>query len=197
MQWLREFRRSISLPATIVAVGLFFSGGIAGWGIEKAFSQNAGNVRGLVIRQHGYKFISPILSCEVASSETAFPELKEIDKDLTELSGGEINRGKATNISIYLRLLNSARWIGVDEDTKYTPASLMKIVILIAYLKESESDPRILSQEIVFRKNGSSKSAAEDYPEAELAIGGGVPSRRSPPPHDCLFEQRITSPPHQ
>ena len=43
-------------------------------------------------------------------------------------------------ISFYYRDLNHGAWIGINENEKYTPSSLLKVTIMIAYFKEAESN---------------------------------------------------------
>ncbi len=52
-------------------------------------------------------------------------------------------------IGIYVRNLNNGPWFGINEDEKYSPASLMKVPILITFLKWIESDPNILTRKIL------------------------------------------------
>ncbi len=62
-------------------------------------------------------------------------------------------------IGIYVRNLNNGPWFGINEDEKYSPASLMKVPILITFLKWIESDPNILTRKILVNddENGSTQ----------------------------------------
>ena len=48
------------------------------------------------------------------------------------------------HLSVYFRNLNNGPWFGIRENEGFAPASLMKISILISYLKMSETDPNLL-----------------------------------------------------
>ena len=125
-----------------ILVGIF---GVILW--DKSH-QNLLENRGLILREEGkYKFINPILACEIASKE-AFSELGSMKNAVADLVEKEISSGKAENISVYFRALNTGRWFGVNEEDKYAPASLEKALIMIAYLKASESDAALLRKAI-------------------------------------------------
>lgn len=48
-------------------------------------------------------------------------------------------------ISYYFRDLDNGIWIGVNEKEEFAPASLFKLPLMMAILKEAESNPAILS----------------------------------------------------
>lgn len=56
------------------------------------------------------------------------------------------------HISVYYRDLSNWGWLGINEK-EVSPASLMKLPLMMAYLKKSETDPDLLKQKFVFHKN--------------------------------------------
>jgi len=54
-----------------------------------------------------------------------------------------------SNTSIYFQDINNGSSFGINENKLYSPASLIKVPLLIALLKESETDPSILDKEIL------------------------------------------------
>ncbi len=56
------------------------------------------------------------------------------------------------SVSVYYQDLKSGRWFGINQNENYDPASLLKIPIMIAYFKEAESDPSILSKKIYYQQ---------------------------------------------
>ena len=47
-------------------------------------------------------------------------------------------------------LENKGTWIGIDEDKNYAAASLIKMPLMLVYLKTAEQRPAILSEEIKY-----------------------------------------------
>ena len=131
--------------------GLIFAA--IAWFAEKKINPPI-SFRGAVIRQSSvdYKFIVPLLACDIGSEET-FPELAPLKAKLTYLVNQDIRNGQAQNISVYFRALKSSRWIDINKDTMYTPASLLKVFVMMAYYKEADdaNKPNVLQQQVFFQ----------------------------------------------
>lgn len=56
-------------------------------------------------------------------------------------------------VAFYLRDLNSDKTIGIGENTRFGPASLMKVPTLIATLKMAESNPSILNDKVLYKES--------------------------------------------
>ncbi len=99
------------------------------------------------VRQGGYRYINPLVECEVA--ENMFSQYRrfegEIKSKISKLMEG---RDKST-YAIYFRNLNNGPWFGVNEREKFMPASLLKVPLMMAYLKSAETDEGLLDGEIV------------------------------------------------
>jgi beta-lactamase class A len=52
--------------------------------------------------------------------------------------------GAAEEVGVYFRLPANAHAFGIDADKGFDPGSLLKVPIMIAYLKEAEADPKVL-----------------------------------------------------
>ena len=101
---------------------------------------------------YNYKYINPLLECE---SSVVDP-----DKNSTALKNSiefiidqEITKNKISFASVYYRDLNSGPWFGVNEEEYFSPASLIKVPVLMAYLKETEKDPSLLKRTITNTKD--------------------------------------------
>jgi beta-lactamase class A len=93
-----------------------------------------------------YNFINPEVACLFSSSEDYLERNKRLESKIQEMVDYLMNNGKATNISVFVRDLVARRWIGINENTNFAPASLLKLPILIAYYKLSEIEPTVLSK---------------------------------------------------
>ncbi len=105
------------------------------------------------IRQEGskYQFINPLLACDLPES-TNFDEYTVLEGHIKSLITKEKDDGAANEVSVYVKELTRGRWVGVDETVKYDPASLMKVVLMIAYFKDAKGHPEILTQKLVYTK---------------------------------------------
>lgn len=103
--------------------------------------------RGKEIHQPGYKFISPLLECEVTQD---MEELKPFKHKIEAVIDEKIRSKKASHISVYFRDLNNGPWFGINENEEFSPASLLKVPIMMAYLKMAETYPQILKKVIKY-----------------------------------------------
>lgn len=128
------------------------------------------NTTGYIIRQGQLGLIDPLLASEIGDKKE-FYQFAPLEKKLKSKIDGYINDNSATEIGIYFRDLKTGRWTGVNEDGKFAPASLLKVPLLIAYLKESETDQNILSKKILY--NGSFDDNAKEDIKAIKEIEAG------------------------
>jgi len=96
------------------------------------------------------EFTNPILDCEFFQNDefTSFKRMEYKIKDITE---DEKKKNNATGISVYFRDMNSGAWVGIDEKESFSPASLLKVPIMMVYYKLTEKDPTLLSKEVEYR----------------------------------------------
>ncbi len=93
-----------------------------------------------------YPLISPLLAYETPESglQGKYKELKgELQKYI------DINKDSG-KISVYFRDLGKGQWIGVNQENEYSPASLLKVLIMIAYFRQAENDPTILKARFLY-----------------------------------------------
>ncbi len=80
------------------------------------------------------------------------------------------SENKISDLGLYVRDLNSGYGFGVNENEKFIPASLLKIISMISYYKLSESDPEILEKTLVYK--GPDYNSQQTFkPTEEMIIG--------------------------
>ena len=129
-----------------------------------------GDITDYSIRQSGYNFINPLLECEIQSNWDRQKYIPFETETINRIKKEVIETHSGMTIGIYVRNLNNGPWFGINEDEKYSPASLMKVPILITFLKWIESDPNILTRKILVNddENGSTQYFK---PAKKLIIG--------------------------
>jgi beta-lactamase class A len=144
--------RITPIRASVAIVGLLLLVGATGTGYWYGVTQrNTPNTRGLLLRSSAQQLphINPLLMCEVSTQEVSelLPVKHAVEATYTKYK----NAGDIQTASVYVRLLNSARWFEINPEEKYTPASLLKPAVLIAYLRIAEITPEILAKTITFK----------------------------------------------
>lgn len=143
-------------------VPVFIAGLLAGYVIKSEQDKNPDGSGGgrigingkLEKHEGGYKFINPLLECEVA--EGKINDLMYSFENELYLFGEQIKKnGKVSEIATYFRDLNNGPWCGTSEEKSFLPASLLKVPLMIAYYYAAESDPEILDKRILFEDKDS------------------------------------------
>ncbi len=150
--------KKISAIKTVTCVLLLGSGFLLGWYIR----QNQKPVTFDIVResQHDYKFIDPLLFLKV-SENAASPKYLPLKDELSKY----IDKAEKENITIsaYMRDLNSINWIGVNNTTSFSPASMLKVITLISILHKTETDPNFLYTKVIIPQNAKLNTTLQDY----------------------------------
>jgi beta-lactamase class A len=100
-----------------------------------------------------FAFIRPTIT-EANTDLRKIRELKPFRYKVDALIQEKLDSDEATAVSVYFRDLDNGNWFGIREDEKFSPESLLKLPILIAYFKWSETNPLVLRKKIFYRGVG-------------------------------------------
>lgn len=99
--------------------------------------------------QKGLELISPLLYGKTTEESEEMSTLKVAIESAIE---DDKQRGVLGNASVYLFDFTSGDWIYINPDDMYHPGSLIKVPMLITYLKEAALDPKIMDKRLFFEK---------------------------------------------
>jgi beta-lactamase class A len=106
-------------------------------------------VRPVRIHNNKYHFTNPLIGYSIPYTGE-FSEFNPLEKKINDSITAAKQNNQASNVSVYFRDLNLGRWTGVNENEQYDPASMLKVVIMMAFYKEAGSNPAILDQKITY-----------------------------------------------
>lgn len=131
-------------------------------------NQNKTEQEEIIRKNFNYKYINPILECnpDISLNNQLTPLKKTIESIITE----EINNKNVTFVSVYYRDLNNGPWFGINEKEYFSPASLVKVPILIAYLKKAETDPSILQKKLIVTNDPTSGNNIQNIKPSQATI---------------------------
>ncbi len=121
------------------------------------------------IRQSWYTFINPLLECE---NNGSFAKQKYIpfEKNTIARIKNEVQEANSgTLLGVYFRNLNNGPWFWINENEKFIPASLMKVTLMISYLKWWEEEPNLMNQRIKITETVQLNQLIP--PEKKLEVG--------------------------
>jgi beta-lactamase class A len=131
----------------------------------------------------GNQLISPLLLTELSCSTPEYDSLKsEISNYIIE----QQKSGVLTCASVYMKELLSGRWFDINGSQKYNPGSLMKVAIMMTYLKKSENDPSVMDAQFAL-KNKVSEVVKQLRTSPELKVGSSYTVR------DLITEMIVNS----
>lgn len=95
---------------------------------------------------NSYNYINPLLGYNLPNDIKEFNNYKPLEQEIQKQIDPVVKDHSIDEYAVYFRDLSSGRWDGINENTLYSPGSMMKTAIMIAYFKEAEADPTILQQ---------------------------------------------------
>ena len=140
------------LSLIINSVGFLLIGGLLCWFLvtkyPSFFLAESINTRGLRLNQDEYPLVNPLLLCNVDSKN--FNKDQPLSDIITNFINDHVSKGLLDRMSVYLINYKTGKWVGVNENEKYDPASMLKVPVMIAYYKNAENNQSILSEKTSF-----------------------------------------------
>ncbi len=102
------------------------------------------------IRLQKLKFAQPLLLTDVKMEDARFNSMKIA---VNFYISSTVVSGKLTTASVYVRHLKDGAWMGINEQEHYSPGSLLKVPLMIHYLKAAEKNPSLMKEKIFFQNH--------------------------------------------
>jgi beta-lactamase class A len=160
-------------PHTLIIAILWTAGTVAlGYCLASfVFHPPHPHERGSELRGHG-TYTNPLLECDVAEDSISSRK-EDFTPDLTAfIDTLKKERSGLADAAVYFRDLNNGPVIGVGQNIEFSPASLLKVPIMMAYFHRAEFEPGFLETRVTYAaRSGSLPSYAMFAPLFELELG--------------------------
>ena len=93
--------------------------------------------------------MNPLVRCGQADS-LFVGEYEGLQANIQSFIDAEESSGHIATASIYFRDMYAGPWFGVNEHNTFIPASLFKVPLMIAVLKQAQDSPNLLSQKVEY-----------------------------------------------
>lgn len=123
-------------------------------------------------KSSNFPFTNPALNYTELEASITSNKTLNISKQINKYIKDKKADGDITHLSVYYRNLNNGGWFGLNEQEYFSPASLMKLPILISYVKKSESEKGLLERKIVYKKNPNLSDYKQNIPPEDQLIEG-------------------------
>ncbi|HNP32478.1 MAG TPA: class A beta-lactamase-related serine hydrolase [Flavobacterium sp.] len=139
----------------------------------KKFNKQISSISGTPIckydvkRLNGLKYIKPLMFVD---EECESDNLAGTKQQLADIINRYKASGDVASASVYLRDYVNSDWVGVNDDEKYQPASLLKVPVLITILKMNEENPGFLNKVVLYDKPVDAKKDII-YAEKSIKVG--------------------------
>lgn len=127
--------------------------------------------RGYEIRVGHYKLINPLLDCEIFQ-DGDFDELDPFIHKVQTLIDEKKKQGKLTDAAVYFRDLNNGPWFGVNIRDQFAPVSLLKVPLMIGWLKQAETRPQLLRRKIRYKPSMKDRIPGQTIDPERMLVPG-------------------------
>ena len=142
---------AISWRRSGALVAAFAAGLAAGLLAARPGRPNGPAPRMVEDRGAGIRFTNPLLDCESAAG-AGFSELRPFQSRILAVIAQEKALGHISAAAVYFRDLNNGPWFGIDEEMRFSPASLLKVPLMMSYFRWAQGDPAVLSKPLCFER---------------------------------------------
>ncbi len=137
-------------------------------GFDAAYTHPNSEQTARQIREGGGTYTNPLLECDVAIGSINARKVRferELEKEVATVE----SRDSISEVAVYYRDLNNGPAFGIRENEGFFPASLLKVPILMSFLKHAENNRDFLSKTVMFTK-GSTPDLATPTINPEIIL---------------------------
>jgi hypothetical protein len=113
-------------------------------------------------------YTNPELDC--INTEAVFSEIHERELKVKEYVESVTKLKRANRVGVFFRDLKTRRWFGINHADNFSPGSLLKLPLAVAFYKLAEIDERMLSQELEYKASGASLNDLEFFKRSEPLV---------------------------
>ena len=118
---------------------------------------------------NGGHLTNPLMQVEGPSGHD--PVLASAKRAVESYLRTSLKNNEAASISFYLRDLNKATWVGINEDEKFTIASLAKVPLMFTFYLKAQEDPSILNKKIRYETEIKNPAYQNVAPRESVQLG--------------------------
>jgi len=142
-----------------------------GWYAHGWYDSSYGNYKDRRVTLKGFQYVSPLLDVELPEGYTVQHKPISFRHKISKFVDQQITSGDVRDVSVFYRDLLDGPWFGVNEQVKYNAASMMKLPVMLIWLKRAEKDPTVLQRSLLFDEKSYNGPVQNIKPEQTLTNG--------------------------
>lgn len=162
-------RLSLKRILVYLATSLFMLG--SGWYAHDYYDRSYGPKSNRRVHMKGFRYTSPLLDIELPEGYRVDREPIPFKHKFKDYVQQQIASGRVRNMSIYYRDLGDGPWFGINEKVEFSAASLMKVAVMIAWLKRAEKEPNLLERQLVYDGKQNMNESSNIKPRESISPG--------------------------
>ncbi|MBS1582547.1 MAG: serine hydrolase [Bacteroidetes bacterium] len=95
------------------------------------------------VRLSGYEGIRPLILSEPECEAARYADMKQ---DIATVVEQYRSSGVLTSAAVYVRDFRKGEWTSFNDGEQFDPGSLLKVPLMLTYLRMAEDDPSVLSR---------------------------------------------------
>jgi beta-lactamase class A len=156
-------KRSAYLTFAALCIVSLAIGGALGWALRGPSIMTL-----TPLREGGYNLIRPILLCNLPNG---VQNQSNEDPALTAKIQKYISGVSNADIGVYYSNPTLSKRSGVNENTSFSPASMLKVPIMVAILRSAEDHPELLSKKVFYDGSFNDNALEDIRPQKALEAG--------------------------
>lgn len=137
------------VQALLCIVAVFGTGFFMGHVSSRSNANSDSGVYKIHSTETKFKMIKPLLAVDAVLPRES-PEYKKLKEQMNAYIESVTREEKVSKVSVYFRDIEHIASVGINENEGYDPASLLKVPIMMAYLKKAETNPAILDVKVQY-----------------------------------------------
>ncbi len=158
----------------LISLVIFFIGASVGFSVRGVISKakNKQDKSAYIERHEGQqKYTNPLLACDVADDVVSAPEILPFKEKIEQYVNTQIDKHLVTQVGVYYRELNDGYWFSIGDSEKFIPASMRKVPLMIALLKQAETESNLLDRSVTFDLSNDYNLNQNIKPSQTLVFG--------------------------
>lgn len=154
-----------------VGIGIFISQQVSS-GSFSLLNTNSSTTESANVREGevSSSLINPLLECNYGQDYIAKNSVFPFKTKIQNVIDDETTKGDLSYAGFYFADLNAGSWFGINSSDDFRPASLLKVPLMMNFLRKEQAQPGTLDRVIVY--DGSNLDASQNIKPSKQVVAG-------------------------